>query len=105
VLMSHSKGHAMASLFLSVLLKLTSQLEARKGNDPAQVLKKMNDEILEKLGAKEQSSDAFYALIDRRDLQLNYSMSGKMLAFLYKHDADKFVNLPPTQESLGVKQS
>lgn len=102
ILMSNSSGHAMASLFLSVLLKLTSQIEARKGNDPAQVMKKMSDEILERAPEfKNQASHVFYALVDRRDLSLTYSMSGNILAYAYKYDAGKFVKLPSTQGPMG----
>lgn len=103
ILMANSTGHGMASLFLSILLKLTAQIEARKGLDPAQVLKKMNEEIQEKV-KDSQSCHIFYAIVDRRDLQMTYSKSGDIFAYIYKYDADKFVSLDSTQELIQGKK-
>ncbi len=104
VLIASSSGHGMASLFLSVLLKLATQLEARKGLEADQVLKKMNEEVQDKVN-EAQAAQVFYAVLDRRDFSMNYSLSGDVLAYVYKHDLDKFVVLDSTQGPLGIKGS
>ncbi len=104
VLLANSSGYGMASLLLSVLLKLTTQIEARKGLDPAQVLKKMNDEIQNKI-KEAQSAHVFYATVDRSSLELTYSKSGGIFAYVFKNEHDKFVKLESTQGVLGEKMS
>ncbi|MBK9294635.1 MAG: serine/threonine-protein phosphatase [Oligoflexia bacterium] len=103
ILMANSMGHGMASLFLSILLKLTAQIEARKGLDAAEVLKKMNEEISQKI-KDNQACHIFYATVNRRDFQMTYSKSGDIFAYIYKYDADKFVRLESTQEILSSKK-
>lgn len=99
VLMASSSGHGMASLFLSVLLKLTTQIEARKGMNPDQVIKHMNQEMQVNLKG-EDAAHVFYAVVDRRLFDLTYSHSGKILAFLYKYSDDKLVKLDATQAAI-----
>lgn len=102
VLMATSTGHGMASLFLSVLLKIAAQVEARKGLEPDQVLKKMNEEVQGKV-KEAQAAHVFYGVVDRRDHSLKYTLSGDISALVYKHSADKYVILPQTQGMLVGK--
>jgi len=83
IMMASSSGHGMASLLMSVLLKMTTQIEARKGMAPEQVLKGMTEEIQSKLNNNDRAN-VFYAVVDRRRFELSYSSSGGVLAFLYK---------------------
>jgi sigma-B regulation protein RsbU (phosphoserine phosphatase) len=103
ILMANSTGHGMASLFLSILLKLTAQIEAKRGFDPSQVLKKMNEELQAKI-KDSQGCHIFYSVVDRRDFQMTYSKSGNVLSYLYKNDADKIIKLESTQEMIEGKK-
>jgi sigma-B regulation protein RsbU (phosphoserine phosphatase) len=100
--MAHSSGHGMASLFMSVLLKLTTQIEAKKGLEPDEVFKHMAHEIQQNI--KEQGiANVFYAVGNRRDYSLNFSCSGTVQAYAYKYAEDKLVRLDSTQEAIGKK--
>ncbi len=100
ILLANSSGHGMASLFLSVLLKLTTLIEARKGLEPSDVLNHMAKEIKSNLQG-EDFANVFYCVIDRRHFKLNYSKSGAVLSFLYKYSDDKLIKLDATQSAIG----
>jgi sigma-B regulation protein RsbU (phosphoserine phosphatase) len=96
IIMANSSGHGMASLFLSVLLKLTTQMEARKGMEPSEVAKNMTKEMQGAVKSKDMTN-LFYAVIDRRHYTLTYSKAGNINAYLYKREEDKLVRLDATQ--------
>lgn len=79
VILSSSTGHTMSALLLSVLLRMTGQLEARRGSEPHQVLKEMAAQLNENL-TEEDSADIFYALIDRRNFDMRFVKTGKLVA-------------------------
>jgi sigma-B regulation protein RsbU (phosphoserine phosphatase) len=100
ILMSNSSGHGMASLFLSVLLKLTTQIEARKGMTPEEVLTHMTKEIQANLKG-EDLARIFYAVIDRRRYELNYAKAGEVLAYIYKYSEDTLIKLDKGSPAIG----
>jgi sigma-B regulation protein RsbU (phosphoserine phosphatase) len=79
VIVSSSSGHSMSALLLSVLLKMTSQLEAKRGSEPHQVLLEMLDQLKANMSEEDQS-DIFYALIDRRNYEMRYVRAGQVVA-------------------------
>jgi sigma-B regulation protein RsbU (phosphoserine phosphatase) len=79
IIVSSSSGHAMSALLLSVLLKMTGQLEAKRGSDPHLVLKDMHEQLKEHMTAQD-TADIFYALIDRRNYEMRYVRSGNVIA-------------------------
>ncbi len=102
ILMSNSSGHGMASLFMSVLLKLTTQIEAKKGLEPEEVLKHMAREIQSNIKG-EDLARVFYGIVDRRRYELTYARAGEVLSFLYKYAEDKLVKLDKGSEAIGKK--
>ncbi len=79
IIVSSASGHSMSALLLGVLLKMTSQLEARRGSEPHQVVQEMYKQLEEHLTPEDQS-DIFYAFIDRRNFELKYILAGEMVA-------------------------
>jgi len=79
VIVSSASGHAMSGLLLSVLLKMTGQLEARKGSDPHVVMSDMHAQLKENMDSQDQA-DMFYALIDRRNFEMRYVRAGSLIA-------------------------
>lgn len=79
VVVSSSSGHTMSALLLSVLLKFTSQMEARRGAEPDKIMKQMAEELLSSMdeGAR---ADIFYGLIDRRSYELSFCRLGEVAA-------------------------
>ncbi len=80
VLVASSSGYAMSALFLSLILKVSHLLEAKKGNPPEKVLQHMADE-LKSLAGPQDETNAFYAVIDRRDYSFKFCSAGKIEAF------------------------
>lgn len=79
VILSSASGHSMSALLLSVLLKMTTQLEAKKGSEPHQVLQEMYDQLKENM-EPEDTADLFYSLIDRRNFEMRFVRAGVVLA-------------------------
>ncbi|MBX3021017.1 MAG: serine/threonine-protein phosphatase [Bdellovibrionales bacterium] len=79
VIVSSASGHSMSALLLTVLLKMTSQLEAKKGSEPHQVMLEMFDQLKENM-APEDTADVFYALIDRRNYEMRFVRAGELVA-------------------------
>ncbi len=84
VLMASCSGHGLTAMLLSVLLKLTSQLEAKQEGDPQsilqRILKELKSEDLDEPAA-DDSVDLFYGRVDRRHLQFQYARTGVTYAF------------------------
>lgn len=79
IIVSSASGHAMSALLLGVLLKMTGQIEAKRGSDPHQVLLDMNEQLKESMTADDQA-DIFYALVDRRNFEMKYVRAGNVIA-------------------------
>ncbi len=79
VIVSSASGHAMSALLLGVLLKMTTQLEAKRGSDPHIVLHDMYDQLVAHMTPEDQA-EIFYGLLDRRNYDLKYVRAGQLIA-------------------------
>lgn len=86
VIVADSSGHMMSALLLSVLLKLTGRMEARRGSEPNLMLQKIADELLPTIQEKD-AADLLYGLFDRRQFTLTYAKAGDIVALHYDHSA------------------
>jgi sigma-B regulation protein RsbU (phosphoserine phosphatase) len=77
VLVACSSGYAMSALFMSLILKVSHVLEAKKGNLPDKIMQQIADEM-KKLAKPEDLTSVFYAVIDRRDFSLQFCSAGKI---------------------------
>lgn len=78
VVVANSTGYSMSSLFLSVLLRMSGQLEAKKGISPELILEMMAKELIPSVEAQDHAN-VFYAVIDRRNFELEYSNAGSFI--------------------------
>lgn len=85
IILSSSSGYTMSALFLSVLIKLSAQIEARKGVSPDKVIQMMASELVPNI-QNNDSSSIFYAVVDRRSYELSYCSVGNVLGMLQPHD-------------------
>lgn len=92
IVVASSSGYSMSALFLSVLLKMTGQLEARKGIAPDRILEMMAKELVPHINTKDQAN-VFYAVVDRRNFDLTFSSAGKIVALLFSFGANKLQRL------------
>jgi phosphoserine phosphatase RsbU/P len=88
VILSCCSGYTMSALFLSVLMKLSAQMEARKGLDPDKVLALMAAEIVPQI-QKNETASVFYGVIDRRSYELKYSSIGHIQGYLQVHGQEQ----------------
>ena len=82
VVLASSSGYSMSALFLSVLLKMTGQLEARKGSPPNRILEMMGRELVPNINDGD-AANVFYAVFDRRTFEMTYSGVGRMIGLMY----------------------
>lgn len=86
MIVASASGHMMSALLLSVLLRLSGQMEARRGDSSDQMLKKIVNELHSTMSDKD-SADLFYGVFDRRSFSLEYSKLGDIVAL--HHDYAK----------------
>ena len=91
--MSSSSGYGMSSLFLSVLMKRTSEIEEERNRNPSSIMKEILGELKENIGPKDQTS-IFYGAFDRRKFQLSYCNVGQPLIFHYNSSKSTTKTLP-----------
>ncbi len=100
VILSSSSGHTMSALLLSVLLRMTGQLEARRGSEPHQVLHEMADQLNENIADNDQA-DLFYALIDRRNYDMRFVKAGQVVALHHNFITGEVQSLDSSLGPLG----
>lgn len=99
IILASSSGYAMSALFLSVLIKLSAQIEARRGLDPDKVILMMAKELVPAIQGDDRAS-IFYGVVDRRTFELCYSSVGAISGFLQGQGSDKIQKLEPSTEAL-----
>ena len=99
IVMAGSSGYSISALFLSVLLKLTGQMEARKGLQPEEVFKKIVSELAPQMLAPDHAS-LFYGVIDRRTYELKYVASGPLQMLLYQNQKQRLEKLEHSAEPI-----
>lgn len=92
IVLASSSGYTISALFLSVLIKMASKMEARKGLPPEKVLKQMSEEIVPQMAEKDLAN-VFYGFIDRRSFELNYSLAGNIVGFYQAHGESTLTRL------------
>ena len=85
VIISSATGYAMSALFLSLILKVSHIMEAKKGMPPAKVMEHIGDE-LKNLAADKDQVQALYAIIDRKDWTFTFCAVGRIQGFFINDD-------------------
>ena len=104
VIVASSSGHSMAALFLSVLIQMSSQIEAKKGHSPSKIVQALNEK-LSKAAQDGQISDVFLLIVNRRNLEMTYCSAGRIKTWFQSYE-DKGSSpqlLMPTSSSLGTE--
>lgn len=101
VIVASSTGHVMSALLLSVLLKLTGRMEARRGSEPHHMLNQIILELLPSIQASD-NADVFYGLFDRRNFSLSFAKTGDVLALHYDYAAAELKLLRTANPPIGI---
>jgi sigma-B regulation protein RsbU (phosphoserine phosphatase) len=92
IVVASASGYTMSALFLSVLIKISSQIEARRGLEPHKMLELLTKELVPNIQNNDRAS-VFYGVIDRRTYELSYSSVGKVEACLQVYGQEGLQNL------------
>jgi sigma-B regulation protein RsbU (phosphoserine phosphatase) len=100
VLMSSCSGFNISSLLLSVLIKMTSMIEARKGTLPHVLIQQIFQELQPLMTPQEEAS-IFYGIIDKRNYKFEYCQVGKFYAYQQIYGRDVLHSLEPCASALS----
>lgn len=92
IVLSSCSGYTMSALFLSILIKISSKVEARRGLEPHQMLSLIAKEMIPQMQAKDQVS-LFYGIVDKRSYEFKYSSVGNIQAYLQVFGQDSLTTL------------
>jgi sigma-B regulation protein RsbU (phosphoserine phosphatase) len=92
IVIASSSGYAMSALFLSVLIKISSQIEGRRGLEPHKMIELLAKDLVPVIQNSDKAS-VFYGVIDRRTFELSYCSVGKIEACLQIYGQEGIENL------------
>ncbi len=102
ILLSSASGYSVSSQVLSILIKMSTIREIRKGISNEKILEMIFQELAPMLGDKDGAS-LFLGTIDKRTFQFNYSRSGPFYAYHQISGKELLAELPETQPILTNK--
>jgi sigma-B regulation protein RsbU (phosphoserine phosphatase) len=100
ILISSARGYSLSSLLLSVIIKMSSQIEARRGLSADAVVGSLAKEVVPMI-ANDDTASLFYAVIDRRSYEMQYCSIGNVDAFLQVYGQDALQELLPAGPALS----
>lgn len=100
VLLANSSGYGLTALFLSVLLKMTSALEARRGLSPNAMLQSLCVELLPQIKSGEYAN-TFYGIMDRSRYTFEYCNVGRITALHQRANDSQLLPLEPQYDPMG----
>lgn len=98
IVLASSSGYTMSALFLSILMKISAQVEARKGLEPEKMVSLIAKEMITNMQPKDQTS-LFYGVIDRRTFEMKYCNVGKIDGLLQSPGKAALQELHTSNES------
>jgi sigma-B regulation protein RsbU (phosphoserine phosphatase) len=99
ILISSASGYSLSSLLLSVIIKMSSQIEARRGLAVAKVVELIVKEVVPQI-ENQDTANIFYGVVDRRTYEIEYCSVGIIDCLLQSYGNEKLQDLPPTTQSL-----
>ena len=99
LLMSSCSGYSISALLLASLLTLSGPFETRKTKSAHQLLQSVFKEVFE-MAAKEDCAEIFFAIINRRTYEFEYSLAGNVYAFHFQAEENTLKALDSLTTSL-----
>jgi phosphoserine phosphatase RsbU/P len=88
IVMAACSGYGVSALFLSILIKLSAQMEAQKGIEPHLALEAIAKDLVPEISLKDSAS-LFFGIFDRRTYEFKYSSCGQVFAWLQLQNSSK----------------
>ncbi len=101
IVLASSSGHTMSALFLSVLMRLYSQVQARKGLSPREILDRLRVELVPAV-APLDTVHVFVGVVDRRNFELTYCQAGNLATYLIESSSGKVAALEAHDQPIGA---
>lgn len=95
ILISSATGYSLSSLLLSIIIKISSQMEARRGLEANKVVALIAKEVTPLIQNADQAS-LFYGVVDRRSYEIQYCSIGNIAGFLQVYGRDELVEMSAT---------
>lgn len=100
ILISSASGYSLSSLLLSVIIKISSQMEARRGLEAHKVVALLAKEVIPHIQNDDKAS-LFYGVVDRRSYEIQYCSVGSIDGFLQVYGHEGLQELMPTGQALS----
>lgn len=100
ILISSASGYSLSSLLLSMIIKISSQIEARRGLEAHKVVALLAKEVVPSIQNEDKAS-VFYGIVDRRSFEMQYCSIGNIDGFMQVYGQDGLAELLPTGPSLS----
>lgn len=100
ILIASSNGYGLSALLLSLLLKLSGQLGAKKGMPPDELIHHVSHDLGSQMSGQDHIH-LFYGVIDRRNFEMTYSSVGQVLGIHQSHVTNQLTLLEGDSEPLG----
>ena len=100
VLISSASGYSLSSVLLSLIIKISSQMEARRGLSPDRVVALLAKELVPNI-QNEDKANLFYGVFDRRSYEFSYCSVGSVDGFLQNYGQESLKELLPTAPALS----
>lgn len=100
ILISSASGYSLSSLLLSVIIKISSQMEARRGLEAHKVVALLAKEVIPHIHNDDKAS-LFYGVVDRRSYEIQYCSVGLIDGFLQVYGQEGLQELMPTGQALS----
>ncbi len=94
IFMSSCSGYTVSSALMGLLIKFSTQVEAKKGLKPHDFLELMASELTPSLKEADRAS-LFYAVVDRKTLNLDYCSAGLISVYRQQAHQEKLEFIEP----------
>lgn len=92
ILVSSASGYSLSSVLLGVIIRISSQIEARRGLPPHKVLSSLANDVVPQIKNSDAAS-IFYGVVDRRSFEFEFSSIGNIDAYLQVYGQDALQSL------------
>ncbi len=92
ILISSASGYSLSSILLSMIIKMSSQIEARRGMPANIMMKALISEVIP-LITTEDTASIFYGVVDRRTFEMQYCNLGNVSGFIQIYGQEDLVTL------------
>lgn len=99
-LMSSASGYGVSSLLMSILIKMSTLREIKKGTTPARVIELVHNELKPVLMEKDKAS-LFIGMLDKKNFEFTYSCSGQFIGYIQNGTSGDFSKLNQTQDVIS----